>query len=220
MSGFVSPTNQRAAFNTLTNDRTQAEPASPRPSTKSKALSQSPASSASALLSGLPAPLVSDMAGASARPSQPNFATAAAAATQNGESENKAKKYFYLSTNTWPLVFSGKLSGESVKVEGLSSPPASPAHSLSSLFPGPGQSTAELGLTDSPASMASLASGIAAAGSYPHLASGPGLSQTNGGHEVNMQEHLQQQQVKSVLMSDRSNNPPHLFSCYQNLCPH
>ena len=107
-----------------------------------------------------------------------------------------------------------------MKVEGLSSPPApaSPAHSLSSLFPA--QSTAELGLTDSPASMASLASGIAAAGSYPHLASGPGLSQTNGGHEVNMQEHLPQQQVKSVLMSDRSNNPPHLFSCYQNLCPH
>jgi len=158
---------------------TQAEPASPRPSTKAKALSQSPASSASALLSSLPAPLVSDMAGASARPSQPNFATAAAAATQNG-----------------------KLSGETVKVECLPSPPASPAHSLSSLFPGPAQSTAELGLTDSPASMASLASGIAAAGSYPHLASGPGQSQTNGGqHEVHMQELLPQQQLLPESLS-------------------
>ena len=99
-------------------------------------------------------------------------------------------------------MLSGKLSGESVKVEGLSSPPASPARSLSSLFPGPGQSTAELGPTDSPASMASLASGAVAQapGSYPHLASGPGQPQTNGCSEVNMQEHLQQQ-VKRVCIS-------------------
>ena len=87
-----------------------------------------------------------------------------------------------------------------MKVEGLSSPPASPARSLSSLFPG--QFTAELGPTDSPASMASLASGAVAQapGSYPHLASGQGQPQTNGGSEVNMQEHLQQQ-VKRVCIS-------------------
>ena len=107
-----------------------------------------------------------------------------------------------MTCSTHDLVLSGKLSGESVKVEGLSSPPASPARSLSSLFPGPGQSTAELGLTDSPTSMASLASGAVAQapGSYPHLASGPGQPQTNGGSEVNMQEHLQQQ-VKRVCFS-------------------
>ena len=81
VSGFVSFTNQRDVANLLTNHRPQADPASPRPSSKSKALSQSPAGSGSSLVSSLSTPLVSD----SSRPSQPNFATAAAAATLNGE---------------------------------------------------------------------------------------------------------------------------------------
>ena len=81
------------------------------------------------------------------------------------------------------------MSTESGKVEGLSSTPASPAHSLSSLFPG--QPQADLGHTDSPVSMAAAAQ---APGSYPHPASGPGQPQTNGGPEISLQEHLHQQQ--------------------------
>ena len=55
--------------------------------------------------------------------------------------------------------------------ESRSTPPASPAHSLSSvssLFPGPGAAKLGNNLTDSPVS---LASGLAP-GSYPHPASG------------------------------------------------
>jgi len=174
----------------------QTGPASPLPSAKSlsQAISQSPnnsstssgPSSGSALLAGLTNHLVSDPV-ASIRPTQPNFA-AAAAATQNGHA---------------PV--------ESVKGEGQTTPPASPAHSLSSvssLFPGPAKLSNNLSelsigsnrpvtsLTDSPVS---LASGLAP-GSYPHPASGTlGQPQTNGGPapglglQNNLQEHLQQQ---------------------------
>ena len=104
--------------------------------------------------------------------------------------------------------------------ESRSTPPASPAHSLSSvssLFPGPGAAKLGNNLTDSPVS---LASGLAP-GSYPH----PGQAQTNGGPapglglQNNLPEHLQQQKVKG--QSNHVINGTHKYvacSRYQNLC--
>ena len=103
-------------------------------------------------------------------------------------------------------------------MKGETSPPGSPAHSMSSasLFP------AKLGL-DSPASLASVAAaGLSAPGSYPHPASGPGPAglsqtqpQTNGGpapglsQQNNLQDHLQQQKV-----STHNNFFLHLYKFY------
>ena len=103
-------------------------------------------------------------------------------------------------------LLSGKMSTEIAKDEGFSSPPASPVRSPpTSQFqvqpqePPPAVSMASM------ASMASLASlavaGLSQApGSYPHVASGPGQPQTNGGFDSRpLQQEHRQPQVRRVL---------------------
>jgi len=189
-SSSTSTSNGLKTGSTSSVPGTQADPASPRPRTKSQVLSNSLANTSSsysgngsALLADLSIPQLSEAIGL--RQSQPNFASAAAAATQNG-----------------------KMSTEFAKDEGFSSPPASPVRSpptsqfqVQPLEPPPSVSMASM------ASLASLAvAGLAQApGSYPHVASGPGQPQTNGGFDRPLQqEHRQPQMLPESLHSLKS----------------